>query len=157
MDSDLVDEKTRAELDVNVLERKCNLRPDDEELAGDLEAARIHLEETELLVLENSVEFKFRALGGDRMEKLTAEHQATPEQWTDFKRTLKRSGMSQNANLPYNHQTFPPALISESCISPVFTLEQAQELWDSDSFSQGERAAIFQAAWSVNAMIKGPS
>ena len=48
----------------------------------------------------------------------------------------------------WNPDTFPPALIAASCIDPVFTLEQAQQLWD--EWEAAEAAPLFLACWSVN-------
>jgi anion-transporting ArsA/GET3 family ATPase len=120
----------------------------------DLEAARIRLEEATLLKDVHSVPFKFRALGGTRLEELQALHPPTEKQTKEFKAQLKAASMPQNAQLPYNSDTYPPALIAAACIEPTFTLEQAQELWTSENWSQGERIVIFQAAISVNNQVK---
>ena len=50
----------------------------------------------------------------------------------------------------WNTSTFPPALIAASMADPVMTVEQAEELWTSESWSRGELGGLFSAIVKLN-------
>jgi len=74
--------------------------------------------------------FTFRAIGARERSDLIAAHpsQAEGEAW--------------------NADTLPPALVAACCADPVMSPEQAADLMN--ALSEGDRAALFGAAWSVN-------
>ena len=47
----------------------------------------------------------------------------------------------------FDIETFPPALIAASCVEPELTEEDVLHLWG--ELSDGETAALWNAAWSV--------
>lgn len=50
----------------------------------------------------------------------------------------------------WNSNTFPPALIAASCVSPPMSEAEAVELWSDPAWSQGELRNLFDAALDVN-------
>ena len=151
------DALTEAEQALTKLESRyrLNLIPGDvdwpamhAEAEAAVEAAKAELE-------ENSQEFAFRALGRKQLGALVKKHRPTDEEVKEFQRLAKLNpATAANGELPYNQVTLPPELIQLACIDPVFSFEEAQELWDSDSWSDAELAMILNAAWAVNKLIK---
>lgn len=118
------------------------------ELEAAVEAAKAELE-------ANSHEFRFRALGRRQLGDLVKKHKPTDEEVKEFQRLLKiNPANGANGELPYNQVTLPPELIHLSCIDPAFSFDEAQELWDSDDWSDAELAMILNAAWAVNKLVK---
>lgn len=81
-------------------------------------------------------EFTFKSVGRKRFDDLVREHEPDEE-------TRKLGGQ-------WNPETFAPALLSEACVEPAMTLEEAKQLWDSDEWNQAELLELFQAAIEVN-------
>lgn len=80
---------------------------------------------------EDSVEFRFRALGHTGYSGLIAAHPA-PE----------------GSNEPYDAGSFLPALLAMCCTDPVMTASQARSLLD--RLSDGQAQELFAAAQLVN-------
>ncbi|MFJ8110424.1 hypothetical protein [Streptomyces sp. NPDC096132] len=55
---------------------------------------------------------------------------------------------SDNPNELFDDRTFPKALIVASCVDPVMTAEQAEELFE--KVNVGEQKRLFDAAWEVH-------
>lgn len=87
----------------------------------------------------------FKSIGRKPYEDLVAAHQPTDEQRKD----AKALGISED--LSHNPDTFPPALLAASGVAPAMTLAQASELWNSEKYSAGELALLFNTAQNVNA------
>jgi hypothetical protein len=79
-------------------------------------------------MLEDTVEFRFKALRRKAWDDLETQH-ASPEGGT-------------------NMNTFAPALILASLVDPVMTEAELDELYD--LINDGQRGALFAAAWNVN-------
>lgn len=101
---------------------------------------------------EASQLFRFQAIGGEALEALMMEHRPTPKELSEHQADQKRQGL-QAGTLPYSKRTFPPALLAASAVEPVMDEAGAAKLWASDAFSDGERTALFQAAWTVNQLV----
>lgn len=134
---------------------RLNLIPEGDDwpaMHGELEAA---VEAAKAELEENSQEFSFRALGRRQLDELVKKHKPTADEVKEFQRLVKLNpAQAANGELPYNQTTLPPELIHLACIDPVFSFEEAQELWDSDSWSDAELAMILNAAWAVNKLVK---
>lgn len=50
----------------------------------------------------------------------------------------------------YNKDTFPPALISATFVTPKLSVEQATDLWNNPDWAPGELAELFTQAQMVN-------
>ena len=74
----------------------------------------------------------FRAIGARDYDKLLTRHPPTTEQ--------RAEGNSYNIN------TFGPALLSQVCIDPEMSAEQAAEIWNSSDWGRGEVMSLFSAA-----------
>jgi hypothetical protein len=104
---------------------------------------------------ENAVTFRAKALGRRKLDDLMKVHEPTDEQKAAFRELVDRAPLSaRNGELPYNTETLPPALLHLSLVEPEFSADEAQELWDSDDWSDAELGAILNACWAVNKMIK---
>lgn len=77
-----------------------------------------------------TAELKFRALPRRAYRDLLDAHPST-EEGTDW-----------------NMETFPPALIAACSIDPVFTVEQATEMWE--EWESGELGRMFLLCWQLN-------
>lgn len=85
---------------------------------------------------EQELTLKVRAIGQRAYDELLSEHPPTKKQ--------KDSGDS------YNIDTFCPALISRSLVEPIITVEEAAELWASETWSRGELTELFFSCVDVN-------
>lgn len=99
-----------------------------------------------------SIDVLIRSIGRKPWEKLIEGHPATDEQQNDFVQQQLRQGVppSRAERLRWNHETFPPAAIAACLVDPVLTIDQAQEIWDSERWSQDELAKLFAGCVAVN-------
>lgn len=95
--------------------------------------------------------FRFRGLGRKKFEKFkeNPEFEPTEEQ---IKTAVATQG--PGTTLPWNTDTYPPALIAASLEEPEMTLEEAQELWDSDDWTSAELLLLLDAAMEVNEKVR---
>lgn len=104
------------------------------------------------------VTFVFRSIGRVAYRDLLLAHPATGEQRRDFETAQKRAGVAPHLirKLPFNSDTYPPALIAACCVSPAMSEAEATELWESEDWGEGELSALFEAAQLVNAQKARP-
>ncbi len=81
-------------------------------------------------------EFVFKSIGRPRYDELVSEHPPTKER--------KKAGDDFNAD------TFPPALVSESCVDPEFPLEDAVSIFSDPDWNGAELRKLFFGALEVN-------
>jgi hypothetical protein len=86
---------------------------------------------------------RFKALGRDGLEKLIDKFPATEQQ----RRDAKKQGLAEPR---WDPEKFPAQILAASAISPRMTVDQAQELWTSDSYNRGELELILGTALTVN-------
>lgn len=137
LDGDAVDAFQEAQLALGRAEmvktadplQAAKLAADTAELRAALDAARGSLEAT-------MVSMRFRSIGRKRYDKLVTEHPATDEQ------------KAEQPDAAWNLDTFPPALLSASCIEPPMTVEEATELFE--TWNVAEFMEIWTAALAVN-------
>jgi hypothetical protein len=103
---DLVDEVDRLEeemVEAAKVDKTENREP---------EAPRIaeRIQDIEREAAESEVEFTFRGLGRGQFAKLIADHPPRADGERD---------LFEATDLPYNAETFPPALMAMCCISPA--------------------------------------
>jgi hypothetical protein len=95
-----------------------------EKIAKQIGAARQRMQ-------KSGVEFRMRALGAQAWSDLVAAHPPKDQAQA------------------WDPATFPRALVSSCCVDPVMTAEQADDLFE--VLNQGQRSALMQAAFEVNA------
>ena len=83
----------------------------------------------------SNLDIKIKALSSDAYDSLLALHPPTDKQ--------KKEGDN------FNTDTFAPALIQAVVIAPALTLEQADALWHSDTWSTGELRDLFMNCVSI--------
>lgn len=81
------------------------------------------------------VTLKFEAISSRELDKLRAKHPPTQKQRAE--------------NLGVNLETFNPALVAATLVEPKVTEDEAVELFNSDRWSAGELAQIFNTASDV--------
>lgn len=94
----------------------------------------------------------FQAIGNRAWEALKAAHPPTDEQQgAQRQEQLDRGVMpSKIQKLRWNPDTFPPALIAASAVSPKITPDQARRLWVDDKRNPAELDKLFSAALLAN-------
>jgi hypothetical protein len=85
---------------------------------------------------KHEIELKFVSIGAKAYDKLAAKHPPTVEQ--------RLEGST------FNTETFAPALIAACCVDPEMSETEAKQLWNSDTWSRGDRLSIYRAAVEVN-------
>ncbi len=104
------------------------------------------------------VTFTFRSIGRVAMRDLLDAHKPTPDQRRELREAQKLVGIPSHrrAELPFNSDTYPPALIAACCVSPAMTEDEATELWESEAWGEGELMSLFEAAQLVNSQKARP-
>lgn len=128
--SDRIKELQQALIVARQEDRKSN-KPD--------EAPKVQEELEKVIAEGRSTEavFTFRSIGRARFEKMLEDHKPTKQQ-------------KDQGNI-YNPDTFAPALLSAASVEPEISLEQAQEMFDSEMWNSAELAKLFLAAQEANA------
>lgn len=137
MRADLPDQIGRLELEAR-REKAVDDRENREPVAPGI-ARQIQDLEAELAASEEA--FTFEALSRGTARELVAEHPATEDQ--------QKEAAAEGRRLQWNPDTYPPALIAASCITPRLTVEDAVEIWD--GWSDGQVAQLWSGCLSVNA------
>lgn len=81
----------------------------------------------------------YKALPSKVYDDLVAAHPPTPKQLAD----------ANGSGVPYNLETFAPALISAVSAEPRLSYEQAEQLFHSPEWSGGEISTLFWNAQRV--------
>lgn len=97
---------------------------------GDVEAAEAALAAARDALTAATYTFTFAALSAKERSDLIAAHP------------------SDDKDAAWNAETLPPALVAACCADPAMSDSDAAELMN--RLSEGDRAALFNAAWSVN-------
>lgn len=119
-------------------------------------------------VADASIEFVFRALPAKVYERLVRQHRPTDEQKAAATELATDEGLPKAAaqKLVYNPDTFPPAIIAATLISPKMTVDEViHEIWGhpedtdddgadreetpADAWNTTERGVLFQTARNV--------
>lgn len=136
LDDELAGEVADLASDVEQFKIRHSGQPVPDDLAAKLREAKDRLAEV-------TVEMVFQSIGRKRYEDLVKAHPATPEQLAEAK--------EEGADAPpYNVDTFPIALIAESCVQPEMSYDEVEALVD--EWNQSEVMAMFSCAISVNTM-----
>lgn len=103
--------------------------------AAGLLAAKSLRETTLTVDVEGGVELTLRALPRKEYRVLLDEHPPVED------------------GKDWNGETFPPALIAACVVEPVFTLQQATQLWD--EWEAGDAARVFLTCFNLNEQSAG--
>lgn len=95
---------------------------------------------------DNVAVFKFKSLGGKKFGKMREKYPPSDDHVAYAK--------SKGLVLDWNPDTFPPALLAACAVEPELTPEQAQELWESDEWSEGELNSLLEAALNANTQVR---
>lgn len=140
-----VTKQVAIQLDGEIADRISDLRKlhtaarDADRLSNEPDEAPKIQEQINTLVEESKdteVVFTFKSVGRFRYDELVTAHQPTKE--------AKKEGAEFNAD------TFPPALVAESCVEPKMSLEDATEIFASPDWNGAELRRIFFGALEVN-------
>ena len=140
-----VTKQITVQLDGEVADRIAGLRKlytaarDSDRMSNEPDTAPKILEQVETLVEESretEVVFSFKSVGRPRYEELVEEHPPTKD--------AKKEGAE------FNDKTFPPALVSEACVDPEMSIEDAVDIFSSPEWNGAELRRIFFAALEVN-------
>ena len=82
------------------------------------------------------VEFVFKSIGRHNYDELVELHPPSPDE--------KKEGAD------FNSDTFPPALVSASCVDPEIPIEAAEEMFTSPKWNGAELRKLFFAALDSN-------
>jgi hypothetical protein len=120
-----------------------NLTPNSYDAKERVEKAEVLLDEVIDRIKESSMQFTFRSISRKKLDKLLEDNQPSAK--------AKAKAEEAGEELNFDPDSFPPALIAATCISPELTLEEAQEIWESDDWTQGELLSLLGAAMTANA------
>lgn len=100
---------------------------------------------------DNVAVFRIQGLGRKKYEALQNEPQFQP---TKEQQELNRRRNGQSSTLPWNVDTFPPALISACMLEPELSIAEAKELWSSDDWTTAELLTILNTCIEVNEQVR---
>lgn len=95
------------------------------------------IETKPIVVGDETIEFKIRALSGKEMQKLIEAHPP-------------RKNDGADGRMGFNRDSFTPALLAETVLEPKLDEAEWADVWTNDNFSAGEQGDIFDLAWSVS-------
>lgn len=127
-DSEVTEKHEALTRRVVMLEMRLQSQPDNEATRAELEIAKKELEEFEPTMEENSILFEFRAIGRKKLDRLLNEHPPTEEQIEQFEKEKEEALLSgdeklieeaRRAEITWNYDTYPKALIAATMIKPI--------------------------------------
>lgn len=89
-------------------------------------------------------EMVVRSIGRPAFNKLADKHPATKEQKADVRK------QNPGAELRFNPESFPQALLAASLIDPRMTEKQVEKLFSNDAYNDAELNTLIGAALEVN-------
>lgn len=155
LDPELADEETMLRLRRDAAKIRLEGAPDNEQYKTDFQKLQDEHDELYQQLKEAAVCFKFKALGRRRYQELLDEHPPTPEQLEKAKAEVEgqtdQEGNPLMADLPWNPDTFPDALIAKCLIEPDLSKEEIMSLLSDDNWSSAEVLSLFETALNANA------
>ncbi len=105
---------------------------------------------------DDTVEFTFVAIGRVPYRDLLADHPATPEQQREAREEQKKAGTPPHKveRLAFNPDTFPAALLAETCTSHTWDADGWQRVLDSDRLNEAEAQSLIGGALAAQTRRK---
>jgi len=110
-----------------------------------LKAAEEDLEAAKSALAEATITWKLKAIGYKEIDELYEAWPASAQQQLEHRKQLRDVGETAS-RLRYNPAEFEPRLVAACVVEPELTEEEALEMWQSDDWSEGELALLFQSA-----------
>lgn len=124
--------------------------PGVEEAEKKLDQARKALTKAEKELDDTTVVFKQRAIPQKVLRKLMLDHPPTEDQKAEFKAELAKTERPEGAletELPYNTDTYPPALLEKTLVEPKMSADEiSDQIWNNDEWSESEKQVLFNQA-----------
>jgi hypothetical protein len=95
--------------------------------------------------------FKVKGLGRKKYDKFMSDPKYMPTE-AQLKKAKERNG--PNATLNWNADTFPVPFIHACLVEPEMTLEEVQDMWDSDEWTSAECLLILGSALEANDNVR---
>jgi hypothetical protein len=147
LDPELAEELAEARKTRDAAAARASVRTTDSEAPAQMWEAEETVARLERKVEEEEVAvyFTFRSIGRAAFDSLVAAHPAGAEQ----RARLKRFGVNAE-DVPWDEESFPPAIIAASLVEPKLTEAEVRALWHADNWNQAELSALVIAAIKVN-------
>jgi hypothetical protein len=159
-DTEVGEQYKRLKQKVSLLEIRLTSNPESPALNGQLHEAIKELEAYEPTVIENSIKFKFRAIGRKRMDALIRRHPPTPEQEKEAEEQKQKAiaagdtELAAGMALTWNYETFMENLIATTMVEPMeYSEDNLEEIVDwlmGDEWTGAEIGDLFSAALQAN-------
>lgn len=110
-----------------------------------IKAAEADLEAAKAALAEATITWKLKAIGYKAIDDLYEAWPADAQQQLQHRKQMRDIGETAS-RLRYNPAEFEPRLVAACVVEPELTEEDALEMWQSDDWSEGELALLFQSA-----------
>ena len=153
-DLDLAGQIEELEEELKSARLRASAFKDDERAQALLTTAQEAFDTCLLANEGNYTEFKFWKLGYKAYDELVKEHPPTEEQHE----LVRKMGMDPTGTMPWNPETFMPALILWSLRQPDTRLTYSEDEYEEDlnslqeDYSMGEIQILFQTALEINTL-----
>jgi len=114
-----------------------------EQAITEMQDAQLEFNEAKDAIDEESQTFVFRSIGRRAYETLLMDHQPTPEQVAQ----AKKQG---DGEFNWNPDSFPPALLAASLVSPILDEADIKDIWEGEDWSASETMSLFMCAMEAN-------
>lgn len=154
-DTELAQEFSELTAQVADMEVLSVAKPADTDLTQRLVAKRAELDQLRDRLRPTIITFKFQAIGRKSYDRLIEKYPPTEvqiEKYEAEKQKARDKGDEvPDADLEWDMDLFPPAIVAASSYDPQITLEEALEMFDDDPQWNGtELASIYGEALRVN-------
>jgi hypothetical protein len=148
--------KAAAEAAATVLARaelRLQAKPGDPDRQAAYDEADTEATATQEAAAEISHVFKFTAIGRVRLREMIKANRPNAAEIREVQDERKRQGKPTTVTPEFSLERFPPKLMAACMTDPPFTEDQAERLWLSENWSDGETDTLFVAIWNVNKIL----
>lgn len=154
-DDELAADWQEAQGKLQMAQLRLDLKIENEDIRKgileDAAKAQARIDELREQMEDTVAVFRFKGIGRKRFAKFQNDpmYQPTEEQ---IKIAKDRNG--PGAQLEFNPETWPPAIIAASLVEPELSTEEVQEMWDDDNWTEAELLLLLGAAMEVNQQVR---